>query len=79
MIESPQINLYLETGMSTQCSWKTNSNPPVCQVHNELLIKTTIPIDEDAPDIGVVICYVCPVSKAVVNELKKTESTIVNG
>ena len=59
--------------MSPQCSWKAGSDPPVCEVHDELLVQTVIPIDRNAPALGVLPCYVCPVSKDVVNEFKKTK------
>jgi len=58
--------------MSSQCSWKANANPPACELHNELLVLAAIPIDEHVRNLGVVNCYICPVSKAVVNESKST-------
>jgi hypothetical protein len=65
--------------MSLQCSWIAKRNPPPCKMHNESLVRIAIPIDRNVPDLGVVECYVCPVSRAVVDELKDAKTTISNG
>jgi hypothetical protein len=57
--------------MAKTCYIKKDSNPPVCSVHNVALVEHQILIDSNAPDLGCVICYRCPVSQAVVPDLEK--------
>jgi len=52
--------------MAEQCFNKKGSNPPVCGVHNVALETGLIPIDVNAPCLGRISCYVCPVSQIVV-------------
>jgi hypothetical protein len=57
--------------MTEPCFKKMDSNTPVCGVHLQVLVKYRIAIDVNAPELGSVDCLVCPVSRAVVRELKK--------
>lgn len=52
--------------MMAPCFWKLNSNPPVCGVHNVALVQRDLPIDWNAPRLGELTAYVCPVSGQVV-------------
>jgi hypothetical protein len=54
--------------MGPQCYRKTDSIPHVCGLHNVLLVKRVISIDQNAPHLGHVACYVCPVSETVVQD-----------
>ena len=54
--------------MGPSCYVKKQSNPPWCGVHSVALQKITLPVDEYAPYLGLVTCYVCPVSHSVVTE-----------
>jgi hypothetical protein len=56
--------------MGPLCFTKKDTNPPVCGVHNIVLEKINIAIDPNAPHLGYIPCYVCPVSLAVVLEEK---------
>jgi len=47
------------------CFIKRNSYPPACAVHDAVLVRETLPIDANAPYLGQVTCYVCPVSRNV--------------
>jgi hypothetical protein len=51
--------------MTGHCFLKRNSNPPACAVHNAVLVRETLPIDPEAPYLGSVYCYVCPVTRSV--------------
>jgi hypothetical protein len=42
--------------------------PPVCGVHNAVLVEKQVSIDQNQPSLGLVTCLICPVSKAVVLE-----------
>ena len=42
------------------CFQEEGSNPPVCGVHNVLLVQSEVPIDPYAPYLGHVTGYVCP-------------------
>ncbi len=64
--------------MGPQCFRKKDSDPPVCGVHGVLLAESAIPIDENAPHLGSVTCYVCPVSLTVVQDSERTESKTTN-
>jgi hypothetical protein len=52
--------------MAAVCFRKKNSHPPVCGVHNVALVESKLPIDANAPHLGHVTGYVCPVSRQVV-------------
>ncbi len=52
--------------MADPCFRKKGSNPPVCGVHQVPLVPVTVAIDHNAPHLGQVPCYMCPVSRQVV-------------
>jgi hypothetical protein len=54
--------------MGKPCFKARDSNPPECGVHGALLTLTTVPIDRNAPNLGMVRCLVCPLTKQVVSE-----------
>jgi hypothetical protein len=54
--------------MTESCFKKKISDPPVCGVHNVAIAQRTISIDSNAPELGRITCYICPVSRAVVRE-----------
>ena len=54
--------------MGPVCFQKRDENPPTCGVHNVVLEERRIPIDEIAPDLGWVVCYVCPASEEVLRD-----------
>jgi hypothetical protein len=54
--------------MGSACYVKKNSNPLRCGAHDVVLVQRTFPIDQNAPSLGLVSCYVCPVSKEVVSD-----------
>lgn len=54
--------------MTEPCVWKTNSIPPVCGVHGVNLLQSAIPIDPSAPHLGMITCYVCPISLIILRE-----------
>ena len=54
--------------MGPVCFFNGNVSPPSCGVHNVDLEVRRIPIDDIAPDLGWVACYVCPVSEEVVRD-----------
>jgi hypothetical protein len=58
--------------MQVLCFEKKNSNQSVCGVHNVALVQNRIPIDSNAPGLGCITCYVCAVSRAVVQEGKRS-------
>jgi hypothetical protein len=60
--------------MSVLCIQKREANQPICATHNVALVRTWIPIDSFAPDLGRVTCYQCPVSGAVVQEERETHA-----
>ena len=60
--------------MAESCFIKKDSNPPFCGVHNVALVQHQITIDSNAPSLGHVTCYRCPVSQAVVLEVKKNKA-----
>jgi hypothetical protein len=52
--------------MEELCFKKRNSDPPVCGVHHVELMQKRIPIDPNAPELGRILCNLCPVSQAIV-------------
>jgi hypothetical protein len=56
--------------MGPRCFRKKESNPPACGLHNVALEQKVIAIDENAPHLGRVTCFVCPVSDAVVEDVE---------
>jgi len=59
--------------MVEQCYTKMNSNPPVCGVHNKTLQRNRISIDSQAAWLGHITCDLCPVSRAVVREPRRSQ------
>jgi hypothetical protein len=60
-----------ESIMPVLCMLKNDSNLPVCAVHNVPLKQDRISIDPNAPALGRITCYVCPISRTVVEEGRK--------
>jgi catabolite regulation protein CreA len=60
--------------MPVMCFQKKDSNQTVCGVHNVPLVQNRIAIDPNAPGLGLVTCYICAVSRSVVQEGKKTHA-----
>jgi hypothetical protein len=58
--------------MPVFCFLNKGSNPPACGIHNTTLVKTQISIDPNVPYIGQITCFRCPVSRAIVNEIRGT-------
>jgi hypothetical protein len=52
--------------MAAPCFRKKDSDPPVCGLHQVLLVPVTVAIDHNAPHLGAVPCFVCPVGRQVV-------------
>jgi hypothetical protein len=65
--------------MKKPCYTKNISNPLICGVHNVAIVQRQILIDSNAPGLGRVTCYMCPVSRAVVREMVgfKTRSSVL--
>jgi hypothetical protein len=65
--------------MEKFCFTKNISNPLICGVHNVAVVQRQILIDSNAPELGRITCYMCPVSRAVVREVKgfKRRSSIL--
>jgi catabolite regulation protein CreA len=53
---------------------KKDSNLPVCGTHNVALKQQQISIDSNAPSLGRITCYVCPISRSVVKELRSNHA-----
>jgi catabolite regulation protein CreA len=49
---------------------KKDSNIPLCSMHNVALKQQQIAIDSNAPSLGRVTCFVCPISRSVVREMR---------
>jgi len=56
--------------MPVFCFVIKGTNPPACGIHNALLLRTQVSIDPNVPQLGYVTCFRCPVSRAVVNEIR---------
>jgi hypothetical protein len=54
--------------MTAPCVQKTIMNVPYCAQHNVRLKQEQIPIDSNAPGLGRISCFVCPISQSVVRE-----------
>jgi hypothetical protein len=61
--------------MGVSCYVKKQSRLPRCGVHDVVLEQVTIPIDEYAPHLGLVTCYVCPISLSVLEEAETKPNT----
>jgi hypothetical protein len=55
--------------MTALCFWNRNSLTPMCGVHNAALVKTIVQVDNVAPHLGQISCYICPKSGRVLQEL----------
>jgi hypothetical protein len=62
----------LEKLMQMLCMQKKDSNLPLCAMHNVPLKQDRISIDPNAPALGRITCYVCPISNSVVVEGQKS-------
>jgi len=58
--------------MTEPCFRKKESNPPVCGVHNAILVAKMVSIDANLAGLGLVSCMICPTSLTVVRETRKT-------
>jgi hypothetical protein len=54
--------------MGPQCFVKEDPNLLICGIHNVPVVQGSIPIDSNAPDLGRITCYICPVSKKVLSD-----------
>jgi hypothetical protein len=54
--------------MPVFCYEKWDLERPVCGVHKVQLKQDRIPIDSNAPWLGRIHCFLCPVSQMVVDE-----------
>jgi hypothetical protein len=68
----PEAQPNPEILMPVICMLKNESNLPICAVHNVPLKQDRISIDSNAPGLGRITCYVCPISKSVVVEGQKS-------
>ena len=57
--------------MPVMCFQKMDSDHPICGVHNVTLVQNRIAIDSNAPGLGIVSCYMCAISRTVVQERKR--------
>jgi hypothetical protein len=64
--------------MPVLCMLKSDSRVPRCAVHDVLLKKEQISIDSNAPQLGRIDCYVCPISRSVVHEEKGFQCAKIN-
>ena len=56
--------------MAQGCFKTKGSDPPVCGVHKVRLIEIRVPIDSNAPQLGVISCLKCPVRDVIVLDEK---------
>ena len=57
--------------MPVFCFLYKGSNPPICGIHNAPLVREQVSIDPNVPQLREVTCFRCPVSQAIVNEVKR--------
>jgi len=67
-LESSRVQSNREKVMPVLCFETKNSNQPVCGVHKVALVQKRVPIDANAPGLGVITCLICTVSNKVVPE-----------
>jgi len=60
--------------MTEQCFSSRGSYPPVCEVHKVAVVQRQVSIDQFAPNLGRVTCSLCPVSRAVVREVRSVHA-----
>ena len=60
--------------MAEQCFEKKVSGPPVCGVHNVPLKQSQVSIDRNAPGLGQITCFKCPVSQAVALDAQRLQT-----
>jgi len=58
--------------MTEPCFRKKESNPPMCGVHEAILLHKMVSIDSNHSELGMIACLICPASHAVVRETRKT-------
>jgi hypothetical protein len=71
-LQCPEVQTNREGLMAVLCFPKKGSNQLVCGIHNVALVENQIPIDSNAPQLGRITCFVCEVSRAVVEEEKRS-------
>jgi hypothetical protein len=57
--------------MREPCFRKRESNPPVCGVHEAILVAKVVSIDANLAGLGLVACMICPISLTVVRETRR--------
>ena len=57
--------------MPERCFLEKGSEPPMCGVHKRALVRAEIPIDAQAPQLGRIPCFRCPVSGIVLKDEEK--------
>jgi glyoxylate carboligase len=61
--------------MQVLCMQKKDSTLPLCHMHNVPLKQQQIAIDANAPSLGRITCYMCPVSHSVVRETRRAHAS----
>jgi hypothetical protein len=56
----------MQTGPS--CLIKKETHPLICGLHNVPVVQDRFPIDSNAPELGFITCYVCPVSREILSD-----------
>jgi len=54
--------------MPERCFIRKGSYPPLCGVHNVALLRDEVPIDAEAPHLGRIQCFLCPVTRMVLRD-----------
>jgi len=60
--------------MREQCFSSGGSNPAICEVHHVAIVRREIEIDPFTPALGRVSCSVCPVSRTIVREVRRSHA-----
>jgi hypothetical protein len=63
-----------EKSMRGFCFQKVNSKEPICGAHNAVLVQKRLPIDPNAPGLGQITCYICAVTRVVVDVSAGTQT-----
>lgn len=69
-----QVHRIREKLMQVFCNQKADSNLPLCAIHNVVLRQNQIAIDANAPSLGRITCFVCPISHSVVREMRRANA-----
>ena len=56
--------------MAEGCFHNGDSDQPGCGAHNVPLVQDMVPIDANAPWLGRIACFFCPVGRVVVEKRK---------